>query len=66
MTNKILVWYLEKEKEIDERQFCFKKQKSTIDAISKITTKILNGFKRKEKIAAIIFDIEKAYDKVNR
>ena len=31
----------------------------------KITTKILNGFRRKEKTAAIFFDIEKAYDKVN-
>ena len=32
----------------------------------KITTKILNGFGRKDKTAAIFFDIEKAYDKVNR
>ena len=37
MTNKKLVWYLEKDKKIDERQFSFK-----IDAISKITRKILD------------------------
>ena len=32
----------------------------------KITTKILNRFRRKDKTAAIFFDIEKEYDKVNR
>ena len=42
------------------------KQRSIIDAISKLTTKVLDGFRRKEKTAAIFFDIEKAYDKVNR
>ena len=34
--------------------------------LSKITTKILDRFRRKEKTAAIFFDIEKTYDKVNR
>ena len=62
MTNKRLVWYQEKEKKIDERQFGFRKQRSTIDAISKITKKIIYGFRRKKKTAAIFFDI----DKVNR
>ena len=60
MTNKTLVWYLEKEKEMDDRQFGFRKQRSTIDSISKIKTKILNGFMRKKKTATIFFDIEKA------
>ena len=27
MTKKRLVWYLEKEKKIDDRQFCFRKSK---------------------------------------
>ena len=40
---------------IDDRQFGFRKQRSKIDAISKITTKILDGFRRKEKTAAIFF-----------
>ena len=67
MKNKRLVWYLEKEKKIYDRQFGFRKQRSTIDAISKITTKILDGFRRrKEKTAVIFFDIKKTYDKVNR
>ena len=62
MTNKRLVWYLEKQKQIDDRQFVFI---STIDEISKLT-KILDGFRRKEKIAAIFFNIKKAYNKINR
>ena len=66
MTKKRLVLYLEKEKRIDDRQFSFRKQKCTIDAILKITTKILHGFRRNEKKAAIFFNIEKSYDKVKR
>ena len=41
-------------------------QRSQQMQYQKITTKILDEFKRKEKTAAIFFDIEKAYDKVNR
>ena len=41
------------------------KKRSTIDAISQITTKILDRFRRKEIIVAIFY-IEKAYNKVNR
>ena len=66
MTNKRLVWYLEKKKKIDDRQVGFRKQKSIIDAISNKTTKILERFRRREITAAIFFDAEKAYDKVNR
>ena len=55
MTNKILVWYLEKKKKIDEGQFNFRKQRSTKDTISKI----LSRFRRKEKKAGIFLDIKK-------
>ena len=51
---------------IDDKQFGFKKQRSKTYAISKLTAKILNGFRKKEKATAIFFDIEKTYDKVNR
>ena len=40
MTNKRLVWNMEKKKKIDEKQVGFRKQRNTIDAISKTTTKI--------------------------
>ena len=66
MTNKRLFWYLEKEKKIDDRQFGFKKQRNTINAISKITTKILDGFRRKKITPVFLFYIEKVYDNVNR
>ena len=33
MTNKRGVWYLERERKIDDRQFGFRKQRSTIEAI---------------------------------
>ena len=66
MRNKRLVWYLKMEKKIYERKFDFWKERSTIDAISKITRKIQDGFRRKEKKAAIYFINVKAYDKVNR
>ena len=49
-------------KNIDNRQFKFRKQKSPIDAISKI----LNGFREKEKIAAFFLDLKKTNDKINR
>ena len=58
--------YLEKKKKIDDREFGFRKQRSTIDATSKITTKILYGFRKKKKTAVIFFNIKKAYDKLNR
>ena len=51
---------------IVKRQFGFRKQRSTIDAVSKITTKIFDRFRRKEKTAVIFFNINKPYDKVNR
>ena len=40
--------------------------KEALDSISEITTKILNRFRRKEKLAIIFFIVEKAYEKVNR
>ena len=49
---------MEYKKKIDNKQFGFRKQRSTIDAISKVT-KIIDRFKRKEKAEAIFFDIEK-------
>ena len=46
MVNKRLVWYMEKENKNDTRQFDFRKQRNTIDAISKISKKILEDFRR--------------------
>ena len=46
-------------------QFGFRKQRSTRNAISKLTMEIFINLE-KGKTAAIFFDIEKAYNKINR
>ena len=48
------------------RQFGFRKLKSRIDAISKLTTNVFDKIRREDKTAAIFFDIRKAYDEINR
>ena len=53
-------------KEKNDRQIGFRKRRSTIEAISKLTTKILNRFLKNEKTVAIFFDIDKVYNKINR
>ena len=64
MTNKRLVWYLKKEKKIDDRQFGFRKQKHNRCKIK--NNKILDQFRRKEKTIAIFFNVKKVYKKINR
>ena len=64
MKNKRLVWYLEKKKKNDT-QIGFRKKRSTIDALSKITPKIFNKFRRKEGTAAFFY-IKKTNNKINR
>ena len=44
------------------RQFGFRKQRSKIDAMSKYTTKFLDGLRRKEKTTVIFFDTERRHD----
>ena len=51
MINKRLVWYLEKKKKTDDRQFGFRK-KNTLDAKPKI--KNLDGFRRKQQQFSLI------------
>ena len=49
---------------MDDIEFGFRKQKHNKCNIK--INKILNGFRWKEKTAAIFFDIEKTYDKINK
>ena len=51
MTNKRLIWYLEKERKINERQFVFRKK------YHRRNIKKKQGF-RKEKTAVILFDTD--------
>ena len=65
MVNGRLAWFLELKNKTDEEQFGVRKDRNTIDAIYKITTRIIDGFSRKEK-QQHFFDVKKAFDKIIR
>ena len=48
-------WFGIKRKKIENRLFSFRKRRSTIDSIPKITTKILDWLKIKDKKAEIFY-----------
>ena len=64
--NTRLVWHLEQNNLIHKNQYGFRKNRSTIDPLNTITSTIMKGFSRGETTSAIFFDIEKAYDTVDR
>ena len=66
MVNSRLMWYLESEKKLSKCQYGFRPNRSTMDPIASLTTNILNGFAERRNTAAIFFDLEKAFDTVDR
>jgi len=62
MVNTRLVISLEARNLIPEQQFGFRKMKSTIEPLVKITSDILSSFQSKQTTLCVSFDIEKAYD----
>ena len=64
MIKKRLIDYLEGENLIIDNQSGFRKNKRTIDNIFYFKQKCLEAFHKKEKVCGILFDIEKAFDKV--
>jgi len=59
-----LVYYCEKNKIVPVNQAGFRKGRSTIDHLVKLTTQIKHQFARRQNILATFFDINKAYDQV--
>jgi len=57
-------WYLENQELLDPRIFGFRKGKGTIEALTLLTTEILNAFSNKEHVMAMMVDIKGAYDHV--
>ena len=57
-----LLIILEKNKLITNLQTGFRKARSTIDHLICLETLIREAFAKKERMTAIFFDIEKAYD----
>ena len=59
-----LVYFCEKNCIIPHNQAGFRKGRSTIDHIVKLTTHIKQQFARRKNILATFFDVKKAYDSV--
>ena len=62
MVNARLVWILESRNLLSNRQFGFRKARSTIDPLLLLTREVQNSFAIQNQTIAVFFDIEKAYD----
>ena len=66
MVNNRLVWFLEKNRLLSPQQSGFRKNKSTMDSLSQLTSHVEQSFKDKKHTTAVFFDLEKAFDTVWR
>ena len=57
-----LMWSLESQGLLSEKQCGFRKNHSTLDNLVRFETFIRNAFVKKEHVLTIYFDLEKAYD----
>ena len=62
MVNNRLVWYLESKGLLSNRQFGFRKNRSTLDPLLMLSREIQNAFARRHQTIGVFFDLEKAYD----
>ena len=60
------MWFLERNNILCPQQSGFRQHKSTIDALTQLTSHIEKGFENKKHTTAVFFDLEKAYDTVWR
>ena len=60
--NARLMWSLESQGLLSEKQCGFRKNHSTLDHLVRFKTFIRNAFVKKEHVLTIFFDLEKAYD----
>ena len=56
------MWYLEKENLLSGVQFGFRKDRSTLDPLLRLSTQIQQGFSDRLQTIGVFFDLEKAYD----
>ncbi|GBN88931.1 RNA-directed DNA polymerase from mobile element jockey [Araneus ventricosus] len=63
MVNKRLLYYLEINKIFSPFQSGFRQGRCTVDNLLALETEIRNAFIRRHHTVAIVFDIEKAYDR---
>ena len=62
MINNRLLWYLESNNLISPVQSGFRSERSTNDNLIRLETFIRDAFIKKERVVAVFFDLEKAYD----
>ena len=62
MINARLMWSLESQGLLSQKQCGFRKYHSTLDHLVRFETFIRNAFVKKEHVLTIFFDLEKAYD----
>ena len=62
MVNNRLVWFLESKNLLSNRQFGFRKNKSTLDPLLMLSREIQNAFAIQNEVVGVFFDLEKAYD----
>ena len=62
MINSRLVWYLESHKLLSPFQFGFRKNRSTLDPLLRMSNQIQQGFSNQCQTIGVYFDLEKAYD----
>ena len=62
MINTRLVWYLESNGLLSPYQFGFRKNRSTLDPLLRLSNQIQQGFAKQCQTIGVFFDLEKAYD----
>ena len=62
MVNNRLIWYLESKNLLSNRQFGFRKNRSTLDPMLMLSREIQNAFANQNQVVGVFFDLEKAYD----
>ena len=62
MINTRLVWYLESRNLLSPHQYGFRKNRSTLDPLLKLSNQIQQGFATGNQTIGVFFDMEKAYD----
>ena len=56
------MWYLEKNKPLDDVQSGFRRQRSTVDHLVELEMFVSESFVRKLHAVTVFFDLKKAYD----
>ena len=66
MVNRRLYWFLETTNNLGKNQAGFRKGRSTVDQLFRITQRIHDGFQSKKNTLAVFVDLQQAYDRVWR